>query len=341
MIATESEMFAGAAAAPQPLAHALRHYEAIDIDAYTAGLPRAWDLQYDQLSCGRFHGVFTEAVLPQMHLFREVTNQTLRQRGAIGPGYIALGVPTTARDDGYFGGQRVRLDTMLVGYGKIDFCSPAQSDLMGVTVDAQLLQDLWQRIHADRQVPWSAAPAGLAIPDGVMHALRDRLWRALQMSQVNPALVHDASSARLFQDALLCELLETMSVGMPLTDIKSAAARRKIVQKACDLVLSNPEAPISILDLCSQVGASRRKLQYCFQDALGMGPQRYLRAARLNAVRRELRHAQESGLGVKDIAARWGFWHFSNFAADYKRQFGELPSDTLKRATGESSDRQH
>jgi len=341
MTATESDLFAGAPPAAQPLPEVLRHYEAVDIDAYTAGLPTAWDLRYDQLSCGRFHGVFSEAVLPQMRLFREVTNQTLRQRGAIGPGYIGLGVPTAAQDGSYFGGQRVMLDTMLVGYGEIDFCSPTGSDLVGVTVDAGVLQDLWQRIYVDQPVPWSTAPSGLAIPDGVMHALRDRLWSALQATQVNPALIHGEPSARLFQDALLCELLEAMSVGMQSTDIKSAASRRKLVQKACDLVFSKPDAPISILELCTQVGASRRKLQYCFQDALGMGPQRYLRVARLNAVRRELRHAQESGLGVRDIAARWGFWHFSNFAADYKRQFGELPSDTLKRASGGSFDAQH
>ncbi|GHU15365.1 hypothetical protein AGMMS50225_28560 [Betaproteobacteria bacterium] len=33
---------------------------------------------------------------------------------------------------------------------------------------------------------------------------------------------------------------------------------------------------------------------------------------------------------VGDIAARWGFWHLSHFAADYKEMFGELPSDTLR-----------
>jgi hypothetical protein len=33
-----------------------------------------------------------------------------------------------------------------------------------------------------------------------------------------------------------------------------------------------------------------------------------------------------------DVANRWGFWHMGQFAADYKRQFGELPSATLKRA---------
>jgi len=35
---------------------------------------------------------------------------------------------------------------------------------------------------------------------------------------------------------------------------------------------------------------------------------------------------------VQDIAVRWGFWHPSELSAEYKRQFGELPSQTLRDA---------
>ena len=79
------------------------------------------------------------------------------------------------------------------------------------------------------------------------------------------------------------------------------------------------------------MGASRRKLNYCFQEVLGTTPVAYMRAIRLNGVRRELLAADEGGR-VYDIAVRWGFWHFSQFSVDYKRQFGELPSRTLQRA---------
>jgi len=39
---------------------------------------------------------------------------------------------------------------------------------------------------------------------------------------------------------------------------------------------------------------------------------------------------------VGDVAARWGFWHLSRFAADYSRLFGELPSATRARWLAES-----
>ena len=46
--------------------------------------------------------------------------------------------------------------------------------------------------------------------------------------------------------------------------------------------------------------------------------------------RRDLR-ACSQGETITDIAKRWGFWHMGQFAADYKKQFGELPSETVKR----------
>ncbi len=39
-----------------------------------------------------------------------------------------------------------------------------------------------------------------------------------------------------------------------------------------------------------------------------------------------------SDLRIADIANRYGFWHMGQFAADYRRMFAELPSETWKRA---------
>jgi len=96
-----------------------------------------------------------------------------------------------------------------------------------------------------------------------------------------------------------------------------------------ELLLAHTDEPLSILQVCSHLGTSRRKLNYCFQDVLGTTPVKYLRTLRLNGVRRVLRHA-EKGVTVQDVAAHWGFWHLGQFAQDYRRLFGELPSTTLR-----------
>jgi hypothetical protein len=37
---------------------------------------------------------------------------------------------------------------------------------------------------------------------------------------------------------------------------------------------------------------------------------------------------------MRSAASGFGFWHLGEFSAGYKRQFGELPSATLAKATG-------
>ena len=61
-----------------------------------------------------------------------------------------------------------------------------------------------------------------------------------------------------------------------------------------------------------------------------MSPGAYLRALRLNAVRRELKSPAARSKTVQDAAAAWGFWHLSQFALDYRKLFGERPSQTLR-----------
>jgi AraC-like DNA-binding protein len=51
----------------------------------------------------------------------------------------------------------------------------------------------------------------------------------------------------------------------------------------------------------------------------------------LNGVHRDLKNADSAPTKITDVAIHWGFWHMSQFAIDYQRFFGELPSQTMNR----------
>lgn len=93
--------------------------------------------------------------------------------------------------------------------------------------------------------------------------------------------------------------------------------------------------PLSIRELCQATGVSWRTLDYAFREHFSITPKVYLKAMRLNNVRWALRDARASTV-ISDVANRWGFWHMGQFAADYRKLFGELPSQTLRLATGEA-----
>ena len=102
---------------------------------------------------------------------------------------------------------------------------------------------------------------------------------------------------------------------------------RLLVEQARAIVDRDPETPVTVATLCAELRTSRRTLQAAFQQVLGLAPAAYLRATRLAGARRALRQAPS----VTEAAAQWGFWHFGHFAQDYRRMYGELPSQTWRR----------
>jgi transcriptional regulator GlxA family with amidase domain len=91
------------------------------------------------------------------------------------------------------------------------------------------------------------------------------------------------------------------------------------------------EGRITAYDLSVAAGVSQRTLEYAFQMHLGTTPGRYLRALRLNGVRRELRQGDPTTTTVSRVALKWSFYHAGRFSALYRSQFGELPGQTLRR----------
>ena len=65
--------------------------------------------------------------------------------------------------------------------------------------------------------------------------------------------------------------------------------------------------------------------------AVSYTPMEFLRHVRMRLARQRLLHARP-GDSVTGIATRCGFAHLGRFAVDYKRRFGESPSETLERA---------
>lgn len=299
--------------------------ETDDVDVLAASQPE-WGLRYDQLSNGTFHGLVRQAQLPGLRLVLEQTNQAMRQRGYLGRGNYGFAMALDPQQEVFFNGQRLNHHAIMLGRGEdLDLCTPAQFGMIGIVVNADLLNTLWERMYQKPMAAWleqqMAAPATPVMAQAV---------RGLHMATLDavctPQMLGSAALLQL-RDALLIDWIEAIPPDVGTMELKSVAARKRVVDRACEIMLSHTREPLTILQLCSQVGASRRKLNYCFNDVLGTNPVKYLRAVRLNGVRRDLK--ADTYLNVNDAAARWGFWHMSQFSLDYKRQFGELPSATL------------
>jgi len=77
-------------------------------------------------------------------------------------------------------------------------------------------------------------------------------------------------------------------------------------------------------------GVSPRTLQRQFRDFRGKAPGAELRDIRFQCARRSLLQGLPDAK-VMDIAMRSGFQHFGRFSTEYRRRYGETPSETMKR----------
>lgn len=309
-----------------------RRMSTADVDSHLSCQP-GWKLHYEQLSAGAYSGSIDHVRLPGLSLLRETANCAIRQSGEMSADCYGFAVPSHLGEEALFNGQRLSLDSMTVGPGNdLELSCPASFALMAVVVDADLIASLHRNLFGLDLPAWLNDQLVIPLRPADAAQLRASLATAFDAVGAAPSLLEDRTACGQLRDSILRRLLSLLPMAVDTGDLKLVGARRRVVDRACSLILAKREEPISLLQLCSRIGVSESKLNYCFQDVLGISPGRYLKAARLNNVRRELKRCREQHIGVQDVAAHWGFWHLGQFSSDYKRQFGELPSETLRAA---------
>jgi AraC-like DNA-binding protein len=114
-----------------------------------------------------------------------------------------------------------------------------------------------------------------------------------------------------------------------------------LVKKAEYLTLADSNEPLNISALCLALAVSERTLRKAFHRTHGLPPCRHLRLLRLSRARRALLGADCELTTVTEIATHFGFVELGRFSVEYRKRFGESPSQTLSRASTNGVGRQH
>ena len=112
----------------------------------------------------------------------------------------------------------------------------------------------------------------------------------------------------------------------------TASNRTRALKSAVDFVQASPAGTFSVEEVWLNIGVTKRTLQRAFMDRYRVTPKFYLQMQRLNNVHKALLRSSPATTKISDLAIDQGYWHMSQFASDYRRLFGELPSTTLQRS---------
>ena len=266
-----------------------------------------------------------------MLLSRVDFSRRYHQRGATPPGFLTFGCLRSGTEDLNWCGQRASVDTLLAFRPGGEYESLSPPGFGGYTLSFS--EELLDREACVRGLPEarsyrSGTNRTLAVAPEALSVLRARLRAVCEAAGADPSVTVAPAFRREIEASLAGELLKVLATSREVNVQLTSLVRRRSVRQALDLIHDRPRDPLTVRDLCEATAVSERTLRYAFRELLGVSPKRYLQAHRLHGVRRDLRDAA-AGMRIADVANRWGFWHMGQFAADYRRQFGELPSETV------------
>ena len=300
-------------------------------DMDECGRRLGWSFDFRQLDRGRLDvGATLLATAAGSTVMRLELNRAFHQAGSPPDGMLTFGIPDPdAGDVGWCGATAT--DSYLLNFNLPDgFDGTSRAGFSGYTMsftkdrlrEVQQIMgiDLDSRIRVSEHPVWTSSPEATA-------RLRRGIAAAVRAANAGRGFV-DPEVNELFDFRVPALILNTITGNEGDYGVPDLPLRRRAVHTALDFLDAHDHLPLTVSELCRRAGVSVPSLYRGFMERFGIGPKQYLHVRRLDGVRRELRSAP-SEVRVVDVANRWGFWHMGRFAADYRKQFGELPSQAL------------
>ena len=105
----------------------------------------------------------------------------------------------------------------------------------------------------------------------------------------------------------------------------------KYIRDGRVLLEQNINATYTIADLVDDLQVSKRTIQHGFKHYLGFTPKEYQQYIRLNGIRKTILSVKDPHITLSEIAANYNYSHLGHFSTEYKKFFGESPSETLRK----------
>ena len=296
-------------------------------------LVQSWNLEFRQLDRGQFKGTLLQYGFKGAQVGITAVNRKFDQRGVAPGKLVSFAMLGPGSPPIIWRG--VEIDhhkVMVYGAGDdIDCASEPGFNVMTYSISERRLSQLGRDFGIFQLEASLKRNKIVPISSRSMKFLQDTIVGTNRHVGPDGAGI-DTKSVRCALETtiprfILSAIAETqdLKIRSPLTKRRKQALA--VIEQSLG---SSPIPPTTVRELCQLTRVSERTLQYLFKQKYGLTPKAYLKLVRLNGVYRALYKAGSQKAKIADLANEWGFWHMGQFAKDYKAQFGELPSDTLK-----------
>ena len=313
------------------------HMVTHDVDDHAA-LYFGWNMSGQQIGSGAFCGDVCEVRFGKTQLVSAATTQHVHHTGSSWPGSLVFAVACSAKAPVRYRGHAMGASDAVSfsGQDEFDVIAPEGSEILTLAVDSEDFQRYAKVALGENMSRYLLGrPQLICSPTEHAHFAELLVTTIRKVANQPQLLMHEPAQAAL-RETLFAQIVELLIDQTESPAVMSAHHHAELVANVSAYAQTHVGEMPTVAELCRVFKVSRRTLQYAFDDVVGMNPVAYLRALRLNLVRKAIKEFGATA-SLHDLAKERGFGHPSYFSAHYKKLFGELPSATLLRQAGRTS----
>jgi len=296
-------------------------FNSLDIDEFACMLKNV-DVENILMEKGRFKVNMTLIESPRVKISQFYINRKLIQRGGRAAGYVTFLI----WDDKFSMNWRNKIlgKNEIAVLWNCEHYSLTEGGIQGfpMSIDENYLNECLVAKGYPEMISILKKVDSIIVSEFLLQKLRLKIPWITQIKDLNIKEMNYLIEVELVDDLLNC-LISSYE-----NKVKPELLQQKF-NNAIDYIHENLNEIISVSQVSQFVNIPERTLRYHFKKKYNISPKDFIQKLRLNAVKKRLSGNLETPIIYK-IASDYNFWHMSQFTRDYKRLFGELPSETIR-----------
>ena len=294
-----------------------------DFDTFDEAI-KDWELDFKLLSKNDFSAYLNMFSSETFALGRTRLHGKIEQRGLTPPGFRSIVIPVDYNNEYIWLNKKVSGKEFLIfpKNGILDGISFNNFDVYVVSIEETMLFQILENLgYKNSKKLFSGDERTLYLSQTFsrnFHRLADEFLH----TQINNQKRHAVFINNIIH--FILKYIEDSNQSIILLPQKK---KDVTLSKAIEIINNRKGDLLSIQQLCALTSVSERTLQYAFRDKYKVSPGEYIKAVRLNKVRKELFLSKGQKIKISTLAGKYNFWHMGQFAKDFKAQFGMLPSE--------------
>jgi len=272
------------------------------------------DTRHQQVTAGRFEGKLKRIILPDIIIDHGEYNLKLIAEGALSPNTVTLMIIHRTDEIGKMCGMDLQGGNLIIlpVHADAEFTIPQHTSWTAINVP---------KAHLEKY--------GFTVDTTQLFTLNQNSFYQFNQAylRLEQQLAEGKESQEVLQDMILSHFIQSVESLENRLDLRYSDGYLMALNVR-DYIIDHVEEPLQMYKLCQLTNKSVRTIERTFKQVFNITVRAYHSSYRLSLVRQTLIH--NKNISVSNVALKYGYFHLSRFSNNYKKLFGELPSQTLR-----------